>query len=85
MALNLEFTSHAKAMVQERRIAEEWIERTIETGARKLEKDGNWHYTKPIAERDNRVLRVVVNADANPPRIVTLFFDRRLREQAGKP
>jgi hypothetical protein len=41
-------------------------------------KDGNMHYTKPIRERDGRVLRVVINPYVDPQRIVTLFFDRRL-------
>jgi hypothetical protein len=43
------------------------------------------HYTKAIRERDGRVLRVVVNADVQPNRVVTVFFDRRLgRKQRGK-
>jgi hypothetical protein len=32
-----------------------------------------------IAERDDRVLHVVYNASVNPPRIVTVYFDRRQR------
>jgi len=70
---------HAKDMLQERRIAEEWVWRTIETpGRKKKAKDGNMHYTKPIREKDGRVLRVVINSDVDPQRIVTVFFDRRL-------
>ena len=38
------------------------------------------HYTKPIRERNGRVLCVVVNPYENPRRIVTVFFDRRLRK-----
>jgi hypothetical protein len=37
------------------------------------------HALGRIAERDNRVLRVVYNASMRPPRIVTVYFDRRQR------
>ena len=40
------------------------------------------HYTKRIRERDGRVLRVIVNADLQPNRVVTVFFDRRLWQKA---
>ena len=77
---DFEFSAHAKNMLRERRIAEKWVWRTIETPSRrKRGKDGNMHYTKPIRERDGRVLRVVINPYADPRRIVTVFFDRRLR------
>ena len=72
-------TSHAREMLRERRIAEEWVWRTIETPRKKkMRQDGNMHYTKPIRERGGRVLRVVVNPNVTPHRIVTVFFDRRL-------
>lgn len=72
-------SQHAQEMLQERRIPEEWMWRTIdepdrlETGA-----DGNTHYMKAIAEHGGRSLRVVVNTHLQPKRIVTVFFDRRL-------
>ncbi|WP_420641027.1 DUF4258 domain-containing protein [Candidatus Leptofilum sp.] len=76
---NFELSTHAKDMLRERRIEEEWVWRTIETPSRKKKgKDGNMHYTKPIKERDRRVLHVVVNPFVDPRRIVTVFFDRRL-------
>ncbi len=77
-----EISSHAKDMLTERKIFEEWLWRAIdapdrtETGA-----DNNMHYIKAIAERDNRFLRVVVNSHVEPYRIVTVFFDRRLRRK----
>jgi hypothetical protein len=73
------FSTHARYMLQERRIAEEWVWRTIENPSRKKKgKDGNMHYTKSIQERDGRILHVVVNPHVNPQRIATVFFDRRL-------
>ena len=41
--------------------------------------DGPVHYIRPIEEWGGKYLRVVVNPDAIPWRIVTLFFDRRLK------
>jgi len=76
---DFELSTHAKDMLRERRIAEEWVWRTIENPSNKKKgKDGNIHYRKPIRERDGRVLRVVVNPYVDPRRIVTVFFDRRL-------
>lgn len=36
------------------------------------------HHLKAIAERDNRILRVVVDLQASLRRVVTVFVDRRL-------
>jgi hypothetical protein len=82
MTQKLVFSKHAKDMLTERNISEEWVWRTInsfdnmEAGA-----DGNMHYSKAIEEKENRVLHVVVNQNVEPNRIVTVFFDRRLRSK----
>ncbi len=75
-----EFSTHAIDMLHERSIVEEWVWRTIETGKSKKGDDGNMHYIKPIKEKDGRVLHVVINPDVSPRRIVTIFFDRRLKK-----
>ena len=76
---DFELSAHTKDMLKERNIAEEWLWRTLNTPDRKRRgADGNMYYTKTIREREGRVLRVVVNADVQPNRIVTVFFDRRL-------
>jgi hypothetical protein len=75
----IELSTHARQMLRERNIAEEWVWRTIATPKRKRKgEDDNMHYTKPIKERQGRVLHVVVNQNAEPQRIITVFFDRRL-------
>jgi hypothetical protein len=75
----IELSTHARQMLRERNIAEEWVWRTIATPKRKRKgEDDNMHYTKPIKERQGRVLHVVVNQNAEPQRIITMFFDRRL-------
>ena len=74
-----EWTRHAREMLLERNIPEEWVFRAIrdsdydETGD-----DGNRHYIKAIPEHGGRSLRVVVNPNVSPNRILTVFFDRRL-------
>lgn len=79
-----ELSAHAKEMLAERNIAEEWVWRVLSTPDRRRRgTDGNMHYTKTIRERGGRILRVVVNADVQPNRIVTLFFDRRLGRKEG--
>ncbi len=82
---DFELSAHTQDMLTERNIAEEWLWRTLRTPDKKRRgEDGNMHYTKTIHEREGRVLRVVVNTDVYPNRIVTVFFDRRLgRKERG--
>ncbi|HEX4950921.1 MAG TPA: DUF4258 domain-containing protein [Blastocatellia bacterium] len=77
--VEIELSTHARQMMTERNIAEEWVWRTIHTPKRKRKgDDDNMHYTKPIKERQGRILHIVVNQNTDPPRIITVFFDRRL-------
>ena len=82
MKQKAEFSKHANDMLIERNIREEWVWRTIddfdnkETGT-----DNNIHYLKVIDENEGRILRVVVNSNVEPHRIVTVFFDRRLQRK----
>jgi hypothetical protein len=74
-----ELTSHARDMLFERRINEEWIWRVLnDPDKKRMGEDGNMHYTKAIKERGGLVLHVVANPNFQPNRIVTFFFDRRL-------
>ena len=76
------FSKHASEMMQERKIAEDWVWQTLkEPDETKTGDDGNLHFTKAISEKDNRILRVIVNPAISPKRIVTVFFDRRLRSK----
>ncbi len=79
---DLEFSKHAKQMLSRRKILEEWVWRVVNTPDKKRRgDDDNMHYTKTIREREGRVLRVVVNTNVQPNRIVTVFFDRRLEKK----
>ena len=76
------FTKHAGDMMDERTISESWVWRVInESENTYTGEDGNLHFTKAIVERDNRILHVVVNPSVSPKRVITLFFDRRLRSK----
>ncbi len=75
-------SKHALGMMSERHILEDWVWQTLEeSGTAYTGEDGNLHFTKAIPERENRILHVVVSPKDSPKRIVTLFFDRRLRSK----
>jgi hypothetical protein len=40
------------------------------------------HRLGRIQEYDNRVLRVIINRWADPVRVVTVYFDRAMRDMA---
>ena len=79
--IKVNFTNHAKDMLNERKFTEEeiisalserdWSENDeIETEI--------WHTFKKI---DEKVLRVVVKGREEPYIIITLFYDKRLRNR----
>jgi hypothetical protein len=67
-------------MLLERQINWSWIGHAI-TEPEKIEEpgDGTRHYLRRITEHGDLWLRVVVDMSAQPPRAITVFFDRRLR------
>lgn len=81
MLLNdFEFSIHANDVIKERKISEEWISDALNNPDRNIIKeDGNLHYFKNISENNGRVLHVVVNHNASPKRIVTVYFDRKYK------
>jgi hypothetical protein len=66
----------------EREIKTTWVVRVL-TKPQRTEIDRSdsalTHALGRIDECDGRVLRVVYNATVDPPRIVTVYFDRRQR------
>lgn len=75
-----ELTEHARDALAKRHIALEWVERAFDapeaTEADPVDPDLE-HRLARIPEWGNRVLRVIINGKTLPPRIVTVFFDRR--------
>jgi hypothetical protein len=77
-----QFTTHALDVITEREIDMAWIARVLakpQRTARDRTDPVLVHALGRIAERGDRVLRVVYNASVNPPRIVTAYFDRSQR------
>ena len=75
-------TAHARDAMQRRGIQADWLERALLRPQRRepdaLDADLE-HRLLAIPEFGNRVLHVIVNVGAHPERVVTAFFDRRLR------
>jgi hypothetical protein len=80
-----ELSDHAQAVLEEREIATTWVIRVL-TNPERTETDRSdpdlIHALGRITEREGRMLRVIYNAAVEPPRIVTVYFDRR---QRGSP
>jgi len=75
-------TEHAKKVLDERRVPLEWLERTLDHPALTEEDPADASLERrycAIPENDGRVLRVVVNTSVEPVRVVSVFFDRRMR------
>lgn len=77
---NFEYSKHTVDMIIEREIRESWISDTITTpDYTEFVSEEELHYIKQIKEFGNRFLRVVVNPFLQPKRIITIFFDRRIK------
>jgi hypothetical protein len=75
-----ELSEHAAHIMRERGIHETWVKSTVEDPDRSQKQlDRTVHYLKAISQYGNRFLRVIVNPRTRPPKIVTAFFDRRVR------
>jgi hypothetical protein len=80
--VKFEFTTHAQTVATNRAIKNEWITSTLSAPELHLpdrEDPELMHALAKIPGHDNRVLRVVYNANAEPVRIVTVYFDRAMR------
>jgi len=77
-----DLSQHAKDVIKERDIQLSWLEQVLER-PELVEADADdpqlTHHVGRITEYGNRPLRVVFNARANPVRIVTVYFDRKMK------
>ena len=80
--INFKLTHHAEDAPVKRKIEKEWLERVLAFPQR-IEPDATdpmlEHRLAVISECENRVLRVIINPHTNPVRVITLFFDRKMR------
>ena len=80
--MNYALTEHARKVLVERQIPVEWLERALHQPVLREPDPDNASLERryrPITEFDGRVLRVVVNTSVEPVRVVSVFFDRRMR------
>jgi hypothetical protein len=80
--MKFELTKHAKKALVEREIPVAWVERTLASPELRLPDPDDAaverRYRK-IPEFGGRVLRVAVNTTVEPNRVVSVFFDRKMK------
>jgi len=77
-------TKHAEVSAAEREIQMEWICRALENPDRReadRREDGVELFYAKIAAYGNRVLKVVVNVQVDPWRVMSVYFDRSMKER----
>ncbi len=81
-AMKYQLTSHAKRALAEREISMAWLEQTLNAPELKLpdpdDAEVERRYRR-IPEFGGRVLRVAVNTTVEPERVVSVFFDRKMK------
>jgi Domain of unknown function (DUF4258) len=77
-----DLSRHAKDVISARQIRLAWLEQVLELPDL-VEADRDdpelVHHIERIEEHGNRALRVVFNQSVNPVRIVTVYFDRKMK------
>jgi len=80
--VDFEQTEHAKLRISDRQISLNWIEMTLRA-PQKVELDSKdpdlRHALLAIGDYDNRVLRVIYNVKVTPNKVVSVYFDRKMR------
>lgn len=80
--MKFELTQHAQRAMAEREIPLEWVERTASAPELRLPDPADAAVERRfrrIPEYGGRVLRVAVNKQVEPERIVSVFFDRKMK------
>jgi hypothetical protein len=77
-----ELSNHAAQRMRERSIDARWLDMTLAEPDRdepdNIDSTAR-HAFKRIAEKDNRILRVVYNVTTSPIRIISVYFDRGMK------
>ena len=80
--MKYELTQHARDVIEERQISIDWLERVlgnptlIESSTTDPELESRF---AKIPEFGDRVLRVIVNTVVVPERVVSVYFDRKMK------
>ena len=79
--MDYQLTEHAQESLRKRsRIRIEWIQEPEKVESDRVDPDLE-HRLGCVQAYGNRVLRVVIKKDTNPLRIITFYFDRKMRNQ----
>ncbi len=83
--MDYQLTEHARESLRKRpSIRVEWVERVLLQPER-VEPDRTdpelEHHIGRIQESEGRALRVIVKKASNPIRVITCYFDRKMRRQ----
>lgn len=80
--MKYELTQHARDVIEERQISIDWLERVLANPvliqASTTDPELESRFAK-ITEFGDRVLRVVVNTQVVPERVVSVYFDRKMK------
>ena len=80
--MDYELSAHARDVIEERQIQAAWIERALATPARidprENDPTAESRFIR-IPEFGDRVLRVIVNKQVAPCRVVSVYFDRTMK------
>ena len=80
--MKFELTKHAQKALDEREIPFEWLERTLSAPELVLPDPDDATVERRfrrIPEFGGRVLRVAINTAVEPNRVVSVFFDRKMK------
>ncbi len=84
IAMDFVLSKHAEVSAEEREIPLEWIRQTLKEAdlreADRRETGVELFYAR-IAACGNRVLKVVVNVQVDPWRVMSVYFDRSMKER----
>ena len=84
IGMDFVLSKHAEVSAEEREIPLEWIRQTLEEPnlreADRRETGVELFYAR-IAACGNRVLKVVVNVQVDPWRVMSVYFDRSMKER----
>jgi hypothetical protein len=77
-----DLSQHSKDVISERHIRLAWLEQVLDSPElREADRDDPelMHHVGRIKENGNRALRVVFKKSVSPVRIVTVYFDRKMK------
>ena len=80
--MKFDLTQHARKALDEREIPVEWLDRTLSAPELTLPDPDDATVERRfrrIPEFGGRVLRVAVNTAVEPNRVVSVFFDRKMK------